>query len=186
VFCGSAIGYDARHAQAARRLGARLAHDGIDLIYGGGRIGVMGALAEAAVTAGGRVVGIIPRHLQTAEVAFDHAAELVIVPDMHSRKRAMFDRADAFCVLPGGLGTLDETFEILTWKQLGLHAKPIIVANLHGYWSPWLALVDEVIDAGFSRPSVRDLYRVVEAIEDIVPTAAQALSDSEGGRADLF
>jgi uncharacterized protein (TIGR00730 family) len=186
VFCGSATGIDSTHTTAAQTLGRRLAQDGISLIYGGGRIGLMGAVAEAALAAGGHVVGIIPRHLQEAEVAFDAVSELIVVKDMHTRKRAMFDRADAFCVLPGGLGTLDETFEILTWKQLGLHNKPVIMANLGGYWTPWLGLVEKIIDTGFSRPSVRDLFTVVESVDAIMPAAVRGIVPSTTSRASLF
>jgi uncharacterized protein (TIGR00730 family) len=186
VFCGSATGNDVKHTAAARILGQRLADAKINLIYGGGRIGLMGVLAESVVAAGGYAVGIIPRHLQEAEVAFDDVSELIVVEDMHTRKRAMFDRADAFCVLPGGLGTLDETFEIMTWKQLGLHKKPIIIANLEGYWSPWLGLIDHVIGAGFSRPSVRGLFSVVDKIEDILPTVARDLVPPAQSLSALF
>jgi uncharacterized protein (TIGR00730 family) len=168
VFCGSAFGFDDRWSIAARLLGEGLAAAGITLVYGGSHSGLMGQVAEAALRAGGRVEGIIPRHLLPNEDPFDEISELTVVDDMHTRKRLMFDKADAFCVLPGGLGTLDETFEILTWKQLGLHDKPIFLVNVDFYWSPWLALLDHVIAHGFARPAVRDFYQLVDSIDDML------------------
>ena len=178
VFCGSATGTDTIYAEAARELGRQMAKADVCLIYGGGRIGLMGAMAEAMAEAGGQIVGIIPRYLEEAEVAFGKATELLVVEDMHTRKRLMSERADAFCVMPGGLGTLDETFEILTWKQLGLHKKPIVFANLRDYWSGCLAVIENMIGAGFCRPNVRDLYTVVDSVEAILPVAAQVLADA--------
>jgi hypothetical protein len=160
-------------------LGKGLAASGITLVYGGSHSGLMGEVAEAALRAGGRVEGIIPRHLLPNEDPFDEISELTVVDDMHTRKRLMFDKADAFCVLPGGLGTLDETFEILTWKQLGLHDKPVFLVNVDGYWTPWLALLDHVIAQGFARPAVRDFYQLVDTIDDMVNRLA-SLEPSAG------
>ncbi len=179
VFCGSQIGHAPVWRQAARQLGQGLAAAGITLVYGGSHSGLMGQVAETALDGGGRVEGIIPRHLFEVEDPFDQISELTVVDDMHSRKRLMFDKADAFCVLPGGLGTLDETFEILTWKQLGLHDKPILLVNIDGYWTPWLTLIDRIIDQGFAQERIRGLYQVVDGIpallrhlSDLAPAAA--------------
>jgi uncharacterized protein (TIGR00730 family) len=165
VFCGSAFGDDPKWRAAARRLGSGLAAAGITLVYGGSHSGLMGQVAETALAGGGRVEGVIPRHLLPNEDPFDEVSELTIVEDMHTRKKLMFDKADAFCVLPGGLGTLDETFEILTWKQLGLHDKTVLLVNIDGYWQPWLALLDQIVEQGFAKPAVRGFYQVVDGVE---------------------
>jgi len=162
VFCGARPGHDPSLVEAARTLGTLIGDSGRTLVFGGGRIGLMGELARATTAAGGHVVGFIPEHLERIEVADTSLPELHIVNDMHSRKLAMFERADAFCVLPGGLGTLDETFEILTWRQLGLHDKPIALLNVGGYWDPFLVLVDRLIEGGFAPSANRDLFTVVE------------------------
>lgn len=176
VFCGSRPGADPAWMEAAQRLGTLIGESGRTLVFGGGRIGLMGELARATMAAGGHVAGFIPEHLERIEVADRSLPELHVVDDMHGRKLAMFERADAFCVLPGGLGTLDETFEILTWRQLGLHDKPIALLNLGGYWDPFLALVERVIDTGFASPSSRDLFTVVDTPEAVLPTLAADLA----------
>ena len=153
---------------AARRLGQMMAARGVGLIYGGAQIGLMGALADAVTEGGGKVTGIIPKHLDQREVGHRGVTELLIVDSMHTRKRMMFDMADAFAILPGGLGTLDETFEMLTWRQLRLHDKPIILVDLDGYWQPLIALVDHAIAEGFAPPPVRRLFTVVPAIEAVL------------------
>lgn len=186
VFCGSSVGGDPRHREQAARLGRQLAETGTTLVYGGGHVGMMGVIAEAALTAGGRVVGIIPEHLLRIEAPYREISELIVVDSMHTRKRKMFDLADAFCVLPGGLGTLDETFEILTWKQLRLHNKPIVVANLEGYWTPWVTLVEGIISQGFARPATAELYSVVDKVEDILPTVESQISAAVSGESQLF
>ena len=154
VYCGSSPGADPRYLDAARELGAGLAARGIELVYGGGRNGLMGAVADAVLAGGGRVTGIIPVHLQHREVAHTGLSELVVVADMHQRKRVMAERADGFVVLPGGVGTLDETIEILSWRQLGLHEKPLIIVDIAGYWSPLAALFDHIVGARFAAPLV--------------------------------
>jgi uncharacterized protein (TIGR00730 family) len=164
VYCGSAEGADPRYREAARELGAGLAARGIELIYGGGRNGLMGAAADAALAGGGRVTGIIPAHLEHREVAHRGLSELVVVTDMHQRKRVMAERADAFAVLPGGIGTLDEMVEILSWRQLGLHEKPLVVVDIAGYWSPLAELFEHIVASRFAAPLVPALVSFVPDI----------------------
>src|SRR5882724_11747956 len=142
VYCGSSDRVAAAYREAARRLGTILAASGIELVYGGGRIGLMGLVANAALEAGGRVIGIIPAHLHDAEIGHSGVSELIVVGSMHERKQRMFEMSDAFAVLPGGLGTLDEAFEIITWKQLSLHDKPVVILDVAGYWAPLVALIE--------------------------------------------
>jgi len=174
VYCGSGLGVDSRHLEAARDLGRRLAERHIRLIYGGARIGLMGTLADAALAAGGEVVGIIPGHLDKTELGHRGATELIVVDSMHERKYMMFEQSDAFAIMPGGLGTLDETFEMLTWRKLGLHDKPIILVDIAGYWRPLLSLIDHVIIQGFAAPTDRDLYKVVTTVEELVAAVESA------------
>ena len=168
VYCGSAAGFDARYQDAARELGGALAKAGIELIFGGGRVGLMGVLADAVLAGGGRVVGIIPRRLRDAELAHPGAGELVIVGSMHERKRVMAERADAFAILPGGIGTLDETFEILTWRQLGLHDKPIFLVDVAGYWQPLRDLLDHLSAQGFTASLVPKLLEIVPNVAELM------------------
>jgi uncharacterized protein (TIGR00730 family) len=161
VYCGSSEGADPRYRAAARELGAGLAARGIELIYGGGRNGLMGAVADAALAGGGRVTGIIPVHLEHREVAHRGISELVVVTDMHQRKRVMAERADAFAVLPGGVGTLDETIEILSWRQLGLHDKPLLMVDIAGYWAPLAELFEHIVTSRFAAPLVPALVSFV-------------------------
>jgi uncharacterized protein (TIGR00730 family) len=172
VYCGSSAGIDASYRGAAARLGTLLAESGVELVYGGGRVGLMGVLADAALAAGGRVTGIIPRHLHDREAAHPGLSHMIVVASMHERKQRMFEFADAFAVLPGGLGTLDETIEMLTWRQLGLHEKPVIIADIAGYWAPLLALFEHAIARGFAVALAREFYHVVARIEDVLPTLA--------------
>jgi uncharacterized protein (TIGR00730 family) len=155
VFTGSATGRDPVHADAASIVGRRIAERGLGLIYGGGRVGLMGVLADAALASGGRVVGVIPGFLEAREVGHSGLTELHVVPTMHERKALMADRADAFLALPGGLGTLDELFEIFTWAQLGLHDKPIGLLNVAGYFDGLVTLVDHMVTEGFVRVETR-------------------------------
>ena len=168
VYCGSAAGFDARYQDAARELGGALAKAGIELIFGGGRVGLMGVLADAVLAGGGRVVGIIPRRLRDAELAHPGAGELVIVGSMHERKRQMAERADAFAILPGGIGTLDETFEILTWRQLGLHDKPIFLVDAAGYWQPLRDLLDHLSAQGFTESLVPKVLEIVSNVDELM------------------
>ena len=134
-------------------------------MFGGGAIGLMGAAADGALTADGRVTGIIPTFLEQPEIAHPGVSELVVVDSMHARKQRMFERSDAFAVLPGGIGTLDETVEIITWRLLGLHDKPIVLVDHQGCWRPLLALIDHFVDTGFASPELRDLYVVVDSLD---------------------
>jgi uncharacterized protein (TIGR00730 family) len=170
VYCGSSGRVDEIYRAAATRLGVVLAKAGLDVIYGGGRVGLMGLLADAALASGGHVTGIIPSHLHDREVGHTNLTELVVVGTMHERKRRMFELADAFVVLPGGFGTLDEMIEVITWKQLGLHDKPIVLVDVAEYWMPLLELFEHVVASGFASRRSFAFYRVVTRVED-VPTA---------------
>lgn len=174
VFCGSRAGADPAYAQEAETLGRLLAERGVRLVYGGGGIGLMAVVANAAIRAGGRVTGVIPEFLRAYEVGVVDGAEELVVESMHARKARMFDISDAFVVLPGGLGTLDESIEITTWKQLQQHNKPIIFVNTNGYWEPYLALIERVVEAGFGHHKVRELFSVVARVEDVFAAIAQA------------
>jgi uncharacterized protein (TIGR00730 family) len=167
VYCGSSNSAAVNHLETAAELGRLAARRGVEIVFGGGHVGLMGALADGALAEGGRVTGIIPEHLETREVGHRGVSELIVVDSMHTRKRRMFERSDAFCVLPGGLGTLDEAFEIITWKQLGLHDKPIVLVNLEGFWDPLLNMVEHQIETGYLRPQHTRLFRVVERIESV-------------------
>ena len=168
VYCGSSGAVDRQYRDAASDLGARLAAAGIGLVFGGGRVGLMGLLADAALAGGGEVIGIIPSRLRDAELAHPGVTELVVVESMHERKRAMAEKADAFAVLPGGIGTLDEMFEILSWKQLGLHDKPILLADVGGYWAPLRRLLDHIVVTGFAREQTRGLLKVVPNVAGLM------------------
>jgi hypothetical protein len=160
VFCGSNQGVDPDYAASAKALGEGLGGRGMRLVFGGGNVGLMGITAGAALAAGGEVTGVIPDFLRQREKEFQGLTDLIVTDSMHTRKRRLFALADVFLVMPGGLGTYDETVEILTWKQLGQHSKPIILVNILGWAEPFLAMVDETIKRGFARPEVRDLFEV--------------------------
>ncbi len=174
VYCGSSDGIDPQHRDWAADLGGEAARQGVRIVFGGGRIGLMGVLADAALAAGGEVIGVIPEHLQAREIGHEGITRLEVVDSMHSRKARMCELADAFCVLPGGLGTLDETFEIITWKQLGLHDKPVVLVNLDGYWTPLLDLIAHQVAAGYVRPRDAALFTVVEDPHGLFDAIAQA------------
>ncbi len=175
VYCGSAANVAQSYKDAAVTLGRLAGEQGVEIVYGGGRVGLMGLVADAALAAGGAVTGIIPRHIVEMEVAHRTLTELIVVETMHERKHMMASRADAFVILPGGLGTLDEAFEILTWKQLSLHDKPIVVANIDGYWDPLLALVRHGVDEGFVRPRHAGLFTEVTEIGAVLPAITAGL-----------
>jgi uncharacterized protein (TIGR00730 family) len=174
VFCGSQYGADPVHRRVAAQLGETLAAAGVRVIYGGGHVGLMGAVADAAMAAGGEVIGLIPTRLLEREVGHRAISELITTPDMFERKRQMIDRADAFVILPGGLGTLDELLDVVTLRQLGYHDKPIVLINLGGYWDPFIALVDQIIGHRFALPGARTLYRVVDTVEQVLPALGMA------------
>ncbi len=173
------MGDDPAWAKAAERLGVLLAGQGIRLVYGGGRIGLMGVVADAVMRAGGAVTGVIPDFLMKLEVGNNGVTDLVVVDSMHERKSRMFELADGFVVLPGGLGTLDETFEIVTWKQLRQHSKPIVVLNVNGYWTPFADLVRAIVAGGFAHPAIADLFSLVERADDVIPALRAAPEVSE-------
>jgi uncharacterized protein (TIGR00730 family) len=169
LFCGSSEGKNPVHQETAARLGKLCADDDIRLVYGGGGIGLMGIAARAAMDAGGEVVGVLPESLEKLEVGLSEISELIIVNSMHARKKMMFDLSDAFIVLPGGVGTLDETIEMITWAQLRHHTKPIIIVDGNGYWQKFVELMDHVIDEGFAPPRTSDMYTVVSSIDEALP-----------------
>lgn len=180
VLCGSREGADTAYRKAAKDLGALIAHRGTRLIYGGGAIGLMGVLANSVLSRGGAVVGVIPDFLMKWEVGHVALSDLVITRTMHDRKTRMFEMADGFVVLPGGLGTLDETFEIITWKQLRLHDKPIVVLDVGGYWGALVALIDRVVASGFASPAVAGLFTVVDSLEKVFPALEVAPAAEKG------
>lgn len=168
LFCGSRTGGDPAFADQARRLGARLAAGGHRLVYGAGDRGLMGEAARAMQKAGGRILGVIPQHLVDWETGKSDIDEYVVVETMHQRKKLMFDRSDAVVALPGGPGTLDELIEVLTWRQLRLHAKPVLVVNPKGYWSPLVALLEHQVAHGFVERSFLSFFELAESPETAV------------------
>ena len=180
VYCGSSAGGDPIYAEAAEQLGRAMGAAGIGLVYGGGSIGLMGIVARSVMAAGGHVTGIIPQFLKEREVMLETAHELLVTEDMHQRKRTMFDRADAFVALPGGIGTLEELVEIMTWAQLGQHRKPVLIANINGFWEPLVALLRHMTDEGFVRGGFEINYLVADEVEDIVPKLRAAIAASPG------
>ena len=169
VYCGSRMGKNSHFKKLAENFGTILARENIRLVYGGGNIGLMGIIANKVMEQGGKVTGIIPGHLDEEEAGWKEATDFFVVDNMHERKRMMFDHSDAFIALPGSIGTLDETIEVITWKQLRLHDKPIVIVNVDGYWQSLLALIDNFIEQEFTSPEVRKLFHVVETVEDVVP-----------------
>jgi uncharacterized protein (TIGR00730 family) len=180
VYCGSSDGADARFAEAAEELGRMLATEGIGLVYGGGGEGLMGRLARSTLAAGGYVTGIIPTFLIRKEHPLTAIQEMLVVENMHERKQTMFDRADAFIALPGGVGTVEELVEQLTWAQLNRHAKPILIADIGGFWRPLLALLAHMRIEGFIREGFEARYLVAEKIEDVLPMLRAAAMRRSG------
>jgi uncharacterized protein (TIGR00730 family) len=181
VFCGSSSGARAAYTQAARAMGVHLAERGIEVVYGGGAVGLMGELADAALGAGGTVIGVIPDVLMAREVAHRNLSELVVVRSMHERKARMAELSDAFVALPGGLGTLEELCEVLTWSQLGIHSKACGILDVESYYAPLLALLDHAVKEGFVRPEQRSIVitdrdpaRLIERLERHVSPRASA------------
>jgi uncharacterized protein (TIGR00730 family) len=167
VFCGAAVGDNPAYAEAARALGHMMGQRGIKLIFGAGHVGMMGIVADAALAAGGDAIGVIPQHLMDRELAHKELTELHVVESMHVRKQKMFDLADAIAVLPGGFGTLDETFEVITWKQLGLHDKPILLIDTEDYWQPFAELIRNITRSGFAHENHADLFALVRTPEEL-------------------
>lgn len=176
VFCGSRSGTDPAYAAEARALGQTIAQNGWRLVYGAGDVGLMGEVARSAITAGAATMGVIPTHLLNREKGKRDLSQLVITEDMHERKKVMFMNSDAIVVLPGGAGSLDEFFEVLTWRQIGLHGKPIFLLNTNGYWNPLLALADHVIAQGFAESSMRDFYTAAPDVASLAAALRAALS----------
>jgi uncharacterized protein (TIGR00730 family) len=178
VYCGSGPGTNPRFVEAAIALGKTFAENDVRLVYGGGSLGLMGAVAKSTLDHGGSVTGIIPEFLTARENALARVQELIVTPDMHERKRLMFERSDAFIALPGGIGTLEELVEQLTWQQLGRHTKPILLANIDGFWEPLLGLLAHMRSTEFIRPSLAVEILKAERVEDILPRlrAAAALA----------
>lgn len=174
VFCGSSPGARPAYAAAARDLGAALVARDVELVWGGGNVGLMGVVADAVLDAGGRAIGVIPAGLAERELGHARASELHVVRTMHERKALMADLSDAFVALPGGMGTLDELFEILTWAQLGLHAKPVGLLDVDDYYAPLLAFLDRTRDEGFVRPTDRANLRVATDVERLLDELARA------------
>lgn len=172
VFCGARFGVDPATRDTAVGLGALLAREGITLVYGGGGVGLMGLVANAALAGGANVIGVIPQFLLQREAGHPALTETVVVETMHERKLQMFERSDAFVVLPGGLGTLEEFFEVLSWRTLGLHGKPIVIVDQGGYWEPLAALLRSVVEGGFADRTHLDHVAFVSDLEDLLPTIA--------------
>jgi uncharacterized protein (TIGR00730 family) len=192
VYCGSGPGNDPAFVQAARAFGKILAQNGIGLVYGGGAVGIMGELSRAVLEHGGEVTGVIPDFLMAREHAFNQVQGLIVTRDMHERKRRMFELADAFVALPGGIGTLEELVEQLTWVQLGRHRKPVLLANIKGFWQPLRALFDHMRALEFIRGDLNfellvantadDILPMLQAAASIVPEEAKQMSPATAGR----
>ena len=175
LFCGSSDAADPLFLSSAAAFGEATARAGVRLVYGGGGAGLMGAAARAAHAAGGEVLGVMPRFLRREELLFD-AVKTVIVDDMHARKRVMFEQSDGFAVFPGGIGTLEEVVELLSWRRLGLHAKPIVFVDLKAFWTPFFDLIAHSVAERLSPPWMQDAWSVVQRSEDVIPTIRDALA----------
>ncbi len=186
VYCGSGSGRNPAYVAAARVLGKSLAKSGIGLVYGGGSLGLMGEVARATLKNGGHVTGIIPDFLSDREKMLRDVQELIVTQDMHERKMLMFTKSDAFVALPGGIGTLEELVEQLTWSQLGQHKKPVILANIEGFWSPFLELLSHMREEAFIRPNLEVAFTIVDKAKDIVPAAvSKAIANADQPQADI-
>lgn len=173
MYCASRVGDDPAYADVAAAVGTRIGELGGDLVFGGGSIGLMGVVADAALSGGSHVIGVITEQLRDKEIAHEGSTELRIVPDMPARKQQMYDAADAFCTLPGGIGTMEEFFEVLTWGYLGLHPKPMALVNVSGYYDPLLTFLDQAIEHGMCKPVVKELL-VVGKDADVVDQLVSA------------
>lgn len=179
VYCGSSMGADPAFAETARALGQEMAARGIGLVYGGGRLGLMGVVANAVIEGGGETYGVIPQALIDLEVAHTGLTELHIVASMHERKAMMTELTDAFVAIPGGIGTLDELFEAWTWNALGYHAKPFCLLNVHGFWDRMIGFLDHVADSGFMSPARRSQLLFAEGIGDAIEKLDSAIEAAE-------
>ncbi|MGO4704449.1 TIGR00730 family Rossman fold protein [Microvirga sp. 2MCAF38] len=169
VYCGSGFGDDPVFAESAAELGRAMAKQNISLVYGGGNVGLMGTVAHSVLEHGGYVTGIIPEFLKSREKLLENVQETIVVPDMHTRKRLMFEKADAFVAMPGGIGTLEELVEQMTWSQLGQHTKPILMLSINSFWKPLLGLIAHMREQGFIRPGLELNYLVAEQTKDVIP-----------------
>jgi len=185
VYCGSGPGNNPRFVEAAIAFGKTLADNGIRLVYGGGSIGLMGAVATSVLDHGGTVTGIIPGFLTSRENALTRVQEMIVTPDMHERKRLMFERSDAFVALPGGIGTLEELVEQMTWQQLGRHTKPVLLANIDNFWEPLLALLTHMRATEFIRPTLSIDVLKAERVEDILPRLRAAAAVAPEGTQEM-
>ena len=185
VYCGSGPGSNHRFVEAAQALGKAFAENNIRLVYGGGSVGLMGAIAKSTLDHGGLVTGIIPEFLKSREDAMARVQEMIVTPDMHERKRLMFEHSDAFVALPGGIGTLEELVEQMTWQQLGRHSKPILLANIDGFWEPLIALLAHMRETEFLRQSMDIDIIKAERVEDIVPRLRAAAARAPAGSKEM-
>ena len=185
VYCGSGPGTNPHFMESAKAFGKVLAESGIRLVYGGGSLGIMGAVASSVLDHGGMVTGIIPDFLKLRENALKRVQEMIVTPDMHERKRQMFERSDAFVALPGGIGTLEELVEQLTWQQLGRHSKPVLLANIDGFWEPLFALLTHMRETQFIRQGLAVEILKADRVEDILPRLQAAAAKAPEGTAAL-
>ncbi len=169
VYCGSRDGATPGYARIAREIGKILAERGISLVYGGGSVGMMGHMARSVLAEGGHVIGIIPSHLDEKEITFEKCSELHVVGSMHTRKKMMFDMADGFLVLPGGVGTMEEMVEVGTWRQLRLHEKPIVVLNISGFWKPFIQMLNIMVQQQFAGDELQDIFKIVSTVDEVMP-----------------
>lgn len=169
IFCGARNNVPAHFIQEARAFGDLMAKNGYEVVYGGSKFGCMGAVADGALDAGGRVTGVFPKEVTLLnESLHEEVSEMILVPDMHTRKLTMYNLSDAFVILPGGFGTMDETFEILTWKSLGTHDTPVIIYNYRDYFKNWVKLVQHFVDTGFASKEIENSYKIASSKEDII------------------
>jgi len=185
VYCGSGPGSNPRFVEAAQALGKIFAENNIRLVYGGGSVGLMGAVAESTLNHGGLVTGIIPDFLRSREHMLTHVQEMIVTPDMHERKRLMFEHSDAFVALPGGVGTLEELVEQVTWQQLGRHSKPVLLANIDGFWEPLFALLAHMRETKFIRPPFEIDVLKADRIEDVLPRLRAAAARAPAGTKEM-
>jgi uncharacterized protein (TIGR00730 family) len=185
VYCGSGPGTKPQFVEAAHAFGKALAESGVGLVYGGGSVGLMGAVAQGTLDHGGLVTGIIPDFLRSREHMLTRVQEMIVTPDMHERKRLMFEHSDAFVALPGGIGTLEELVEQMTWQQLGRHTKPVLLANIDGFWEPLIALLAHMRQTEFIRPALNIDILKAERVEDIVPCLRAAAARAPAGTKEM-